>query len=275
MLLGFKYHFTPSKGHLEALNGLNGRTDPPWAAAKPATTLGMDGGSPCSQSTSRYNLLLFPQLNKFHIHCSGPLFSNRCWWLGLPHHFHCPNFFFLLPPELGVCVSLPGAQRASLGLIPPGSISVSSEILAARGFGLCLLAPNPAKQFGLCCVLLGCSLQLPGQVSSSCPPRAEERFVCWDVLPCCLAGCGFGNHIQWEVSWENESMGLAFLSGVLKLGCPRTCGQILHTYTGNMTRQLVLGDSNLCGAFQSREVCAQGKYFLLSNVFSLCLLGLF
>lgn len=213
------------------------------------------------------NLLLFPQLNKLNIHCSEPLFSSRGWWLDLPHNFQCSNFFFLLPPELVVCVSLPGAQCATLGLIPPGSVSVSSEILAAGGFGLCLLAPNPAKQFGLCCVLLGCSLQLPGQVSSSCPPSAEERFVCWDVLPCCLGGCGFGNHTQWEVSWGNESMGLAFLSGVSKLGCPRTCGQILNTYTGNMTRQLVLGDLKLCGAFQSREACAQGKYFLLFNVF--------
>lgn len=164
------------------------------------------------------NLLLFPQLNKFNTPCSGPLFSNRCWWLDLPHYFQCPNFFFLLPPELDVCVSLPAAQRASFGWIPRGRISVSSELLAARGFGLCLLAPNPAKQFGLYCVLLGCSLQLPGQVSSSCPPNAEERFVCWDVLPCCLGGCGFGNQAQWEVPWENESMRLAFLSGVLKLG---------------------------------------------------------
>lgn len=220
-------------------------------------------------------LLLFPQLNKLNTRWSGPLFSNRCWWLGLPHHFHCLNFFFLSPPELDVCVSLPGAQRASLALLPRGRVSVSSELLAAGGFGLCLLAPNPAKQFGLCCVLLGCSLQLPGQVSSSCPSTAEQRFVCWDVLPCCLGGCGFGNHAQWEVSWENESMGLAFLSGVLKLGYPRTCGQVLNTYTGNMTRQLVLGDLNLCGAFQSREVCAQGKYFLLFNVFFSLFVGAF
>lgn len=61
-----------------------------------------------------------------------------------------------------------------------------------------------------------CSLL--GQIISSCPLIAEQRFVCWYVLPCCLGGCGFGNHVDCEVSRENESMRLAFLRGFLKLG---------------------------------------------------------
>lgn len=66
-------------------------------------------------------------------------------------------------------------------------------------------------EFGLSHVLLG-------QRLSNQPPVAEKGFVCWYVLPCCLGGCGFGNHTDCEVSWENESMGLAFLRGALKLG---------------------------------------------------------
>lgn len=157
---------------------------------------------PAPRAPPGNNLLLLPQLNKLNTHCSGPLFSNRCWWLDLPHHFQCPNFFFLLPPELDVCVSLPGAQRASLGLIPRGSVSVSSELLAARAFGLCLLAPNPAKQFGLCCVLLGCSLQLPAALLVQGRGLFAGMFclVAWVavVLETMLSGTFLGKMRAWD-----------------------------------------------------------------------------
>jgi len=70
--------------------------------------------------------------------------------------------------------------------------------------------------FRVSCWAALCSLL--GQIDSNCPPAAEKRFVCWSVLPCCLGGCGFGNHTDCEVSSENESMRLAFLRGSLKLG---------------------------------------------------------
>lgn len=231
-----------------------------------------------THTSSSYSILLYRARCAFDYGHSSifPAVSSRCCQcnaassLGMPC-FHPFTFregcLFAHFPAKG---STSHTRPPSLGSFTWGSTSMPREQLAS-GFVLCSLQARTAKQFGLSCVLLGCSPLCAGPDNLPLPSHCREEvclLVCFALL---LGWLWFWNH---EVSWENESMRLAFLRGSLnwvELSYPGTCGKICDTSTGKTTRWLVLGDLELRGALHCKGgLCSRKPCFA-----ALCLFPFF